>query len=79
MPSIDRLGRIVIPATIRQQAGLVPGALVDVEVAGRTVVLRPAGSACIFCGGPDVADTHMDKGVCARCLRALRSKRGGTA
>lgn len=77
MPSIDRLGRIVIPAAIRHQAGLLPGAVVDCEVAGRTVVLRPAGAACIFCGVDNVAETNMDKGVCAGCLRALRAKAGG--
>lgn len=76
MPSVDRLGRIVIPATIRHQAGLLPGTPVDFEVLGGSAVMRPVGSACVFCGTPAVAHQHRGKGVCADCLRELRDMGG---
>ena len=77
MPQVDRLGRVVIPATIRHQAGLVPGTPVDFDVAEGAVVLRPAGTACVFCGAPAVAKIHRGKGVCEACLHELRGRRGG--
>lgn len=77
MSSVDRLGRIVIPAGIRQQAGLLPGTPVHFALNDGAVILTRAGSRCVFCGGTDIADTHMDKGVCAGCLWALRAAVGG--
>jgi AbrB family looped-hinge helix DNA binding protein len=49
---IDRLGRIVIPAEIRQALALVPGDYVTFEIEGGAIVLRPGGAPCPTCGVP---------------------------
>ena len=39
---VDRFGRILIPKRTRKQLGLTEGAGLQLEVAGDTIVLRPA-------------------------------------
>jgi AbrB family looped-hinge helix DNA binding protein len=41
--TIDKAGRVVIPAAIRERAGLTPGALIDVRVGdgGDITISRP--------------------------------------
>lgn len=41
--TIDKAGRVVIPAAIRERAGLTPGALIDVRVSdgGDITISRP--------------------------------------
>jgi AbrB family looped-hinge helix DNA binding protein len=40
--TIDRAGRIVIPKTMRDEAGLTPGAEVDVELRDGRIEIEPA-------------------------------------
>jgi AbrB family looped-hinge helix DNA binding protein len=49
---LDRLGRIVIPADVRQTLGLVHGDYVRIEVEHGAIVLRPPGDPCPTCGAP---------------------------
>lgn len=70
MATIDSFGRLVIPADIRHQAGLVRGAPVEFEVRGVEIVVRPAGACCVFCGQPGT-HRHMGKGVCSTCMEQL--------
>ena len=39
--SIDKAGRVVIPQAIRQMFGLNPGAVLNMEVTAKSVVLTP--------------------------------------
>lgn len=41
--TVDKAGRVVIPATIRERAGLTPGALIDVRLSesGDITISRP--------------------------------------
>jgi AbrB family transcriptional regulator, transcriptional pleiotropic regulator of transition state genes len=52
---IDSLGRIVIPAEIRQTLGLSEGDVLDIEVRGGVIVLSPMSEQCALCGMPQRA------------------------
>ena len=41
--TLDKFGRVVIPKAIRDELGLHPGDVLDVEEDARRIVLRPAG------------------------------------
>jgi transcriptional pleiotropic regulator of transition state genes len=49
---LDGLGRVVIPAEIRQLLGLRDGDAVDIEHRDGVIVLRPLGDPCPTCGLP---------------------------
>jgi transcriptional pleiotropic regulator of transition state genes len=47
---LDGLGRIVIPAEIRERLGLSEGAHLDIVVRGGAIVLTPREPRCRECG-----------------------------
>lgn len=49
---VDGLGRIVIPAEIRERLGLGEGEHLDVAVREGAIVLTPVGKRCRECGQP---------------------------
>ena len=73
---LDAMGRLVIPAEIRDALGLVPGDAVDVSVRDGAVVLAPIGERCPRCG-----QTRGDPGDRAplHAVPRIASPRGGTS
>jgi len=47
---LDPMGRIVIPAEIRDVLGLVGGDALDVSMRDGAIVLAPTGARCPHCG-----------------------------
>ena len=47
---VDGLGRVVIPAEIRERLGLVEGSPLDIVVHDGSIVLTPRESRCRECG-----------------------------
>jgi len=72
---VDKLGRLVIPATLRRVYELEPGALAEVMALPEGVLLRQHRPGCVFCGSQDIAVDFQDRHVCQECLAAMR---GGT-
>lgn len=42
---IDKAGRVVIPKALRDRLGLDPGTQLELEVDGRSIILRPQSNA----------------------------------
>ena len=47
---IDRLGRVVIPSSIRERFGLSEGSYVEVSIRDGMIVLTPMQACCPVCG-----------------------------
>jgi AbrB family looped-hinge helix DNA binding protein len=47
---LDAMGRIVIPAEIRDVLGLAGGDALDISIRDGVVVLAPVGERCSHCG-----------------------------
>ena len=66
--TIDKAGRVVIPAPIRARVGLRPGTELDVTADGSSVVLVPAapGPKILRVGKRLVARPTLDASQCPR-------------
>jgi transcriptional pleiotropic regulator of transition state genes len=56
---LDAMGRIVIPAEIRDALGLSGGDALDISIRDGAVVLAPAGERCPRCG--HVRGNHRER------------------
>ena len=67
---IDELGRIVVPQSMRQALGLVPGTEIDFVLEGKHVLIRAAHTACKVCG----SITDVDEGICVcqKCIQMIK-------
>lgn len=68
---VDSLGRIVIPAALRNSLGVESGELVEMFVEGDRLIMRKFSCGCTFCGGSQSLVTYMDKPVCRECIKKL--------
>lgn len=69
--TIDDLGRLTLPKHIRTALGVGPGARLDMETDGKTLILRRAEDTCSLCGSMPAEGTwETDAGhlLCRRCL-----------
>ena len=70
---IDDLGRIVMPAEIRQTLGLKVRDAMEIFVDGERVILQKYQPSCIFCTNADNLVAFEDKRICPECLAKLKN------
>ena len=70
---IDHLGRVVLPKEYRKVFGIRDGDLLDMTLAGDSIVVRKLERTCVFCASHDQLTTFREKLVCLPCIEALRS------
>ena len=68
---LDALGRVVLPADLRRALNLSTGDELEISVDQDAVILRKAGTACVFCGTDDASFEHLAKRVCRPCAETL--------
>lgn len=68
---IDELGRIVLPAEIRQTMGIEVRDRLEIYTEGDTIILRKYLPSCIFCTSAEELTDFDGKPICRRCLRRL--------
>ena len=69
---IDELGRIVMPAEIRQTLGLQVRDAMEIYIDGDRIVLKKYQPSCIFCTNVEGLVTFEDKRICPQCLSKLK-------
>ncbi len=69
---VDDLGRIVIPMELRRTLGIGPKDPIAVSVEGDRIVLTRHHDACVLCGSTEKVRRVKDRGVCAKCVRAVK-------
>jgi len=70
---IDELGRIVIPAEIRQSLGFEIKDPIEIYVDGDMVILKKYQKSCIFCDETENITDFAQKPVCSACLEKLKA------
>lgn len=73
---IDELGRIVMPAEIRQTLGLQLRDAMEIYVDGDRVILQKYQPSCIFCTNADGLVLFGGKRICRECLAKLGKLNG---
>ena len=69
---IRELGRLVIPASIRETLGLQPNADVILELEGNRVVLENGAKRCRICGSGKELMSFEDGYLCFTCIRKIQ-------
>lgn len=73
---MDELGRIIIPADIRDMLNLVPGQEMSfgVDLKRKCITLIPQGEYCrICCSGENLRHVH-GRAICEKCLAAAMAE-----
>ena len=70
---VDELGRIVLPAELRNSLGIEKKHPLEIYVESEYIILKKYQPDCIFCG--DVKDVVQYKGrnICPSCFEELKS------
>ncbi len=71
--SVDELGRIVLPKSIRQNLEIADRDQVEIYTEGDRIILRKFHPSCTFCDCADDLVLFNGKRICTRCLDSLRS------
>ena len=71
---VDELGRIVLPAEIRQNLDIQVKDAIEIFTEGERIVLQKYRPSCIFCNNVDNVVYFMDKRVCNECVAKLKSQ-----
>ena len=70
---VDELGRIVLPAELRNSLGIEKKNPLEIYVESEYIILKKYQPDCIFCG--DVKDVILYKGrnICPACFEEMKS------
>jgi len=71
---LDNLGRIVIPAELREIYDIGAKDALEIYVDGEQIVLKKYEPACIFCGEARNIKNYKGKSICKKCLEELRGE-----
>ena len=70
---VDELGRIVLPAEIRQSLEIQVKDPLEFFVDGERIILKKYQPGCIFCGSMEGVSSFEGKNLCAACLKKLKA------
>ena len=68
---LDELGRIALPAEVREGFSWQMGDKLEIEVTKDGVFLRKQEKNCMFCGENEGLLQYQKHTVCANCAKAL--------
>ncbi len=71
---IDSLGRVVIPAQLRQRLELQPGDTLELSLELEGILLKKKADSCVFCGSKEELVNHLTKPVCRNCIACLKDR-----
>lgn len=74
---VDTLGRIVLPAEMREQLHITGKDALDITVQGNTLVLVKEGESCIFCKQTENLVKLNNFSVCEICRQRLAAAKNG--
>ena len=69
--TVDRLGRIVLPADLRKSLDYGIDEPLEIFVDDDKIILKKYNPTCLFCGSTENTVKYKDKLVCAECAKKL--------
>ena len=71
---VDELGRIVLPAEIRQNLDIQVKDAIEIFTEGERIVLQKYRPSCIFCNNAKDVINYKGKNICKSCLDELKTQ-----
>lgn len=71
---IDELGRIVLPAEIRQNMDIQIKDALEIFTENERIILQKYQPSCIFCNNADDIEFFNGKRICRACLEQIKAK-----
>ena len=71
---VDELGRIVLPAEIRQCMGIQVKDVLEIFTEENRIILQKYQPGCTFCKNVDRLVEFGDKRICAECLEKIKTQ-----
>ena len=71
---VDELGRIVLPAEIRQAMDINIKDSMEIYTNGDTIVLQKYQQSCVFCTSAEDLVYFLDKRICPACLAKIKAQ-----
>ena len=69
---VDELGRIVLPAEIRQSMDINVRDALEIFTDEGRIILQKYEPSCVFCTNVDGIVLYKNKRICAECLATLK-------
>lgn len=73
--TVDNLGRIVIPSTIRKAYDLEKNDSIELIMDEDGILMRKYQPGCVFCGNIRHLDIFKGKLICSSCLKEMNKKK----
>ena len=71
---IDEVGRIVLPKSVRTQAGIVSEKTpLEIYTENDKIIIRPYSPGCVICGNTENTIELKGKKVCLECVEKLQA------
>lgn len=70
--SVDELGRIVLPKSMRQNLEITERDQLEIYTEGDRIILRKHQPSCVFCEAGENVVFFNGKRVCSSCLEELK-------
>jgi len=70
---VDELGRVVLPAELRQTMEIAEKDPIEIFVDGDRIVLQKYKPSCVFCGSTHEVVGFKGHNVCRACVQEARS------
>lgn len=67
---VDELGRLVLPAEIRQKQGITPKSTIKIYEKGEQIILEKSEPSCKLCGNDE--KIIGDFVICVRCVEKIK-------
>lgn len=71
---VDELGRIVLPAEIRQAMDIKIKDSLEIYTEADTIILKKYQQSCVFCQESEDLLTFAEKRVCPACLKKIKDQ-----
>jgi transcriptional pleiotropic regulator of transition state genes len=69
--TLDKLGRVVLPMSMRKALGIQVGDDLDVTMEGERIILQKCRNGCVFCDSTERLVLFNGRKVCGACVESL--------